>query len=105
MEACIISTAQQASPKVIHISEPVRAQVISSSALAVKNPLSASSRRTSEKYGSVESAGLPSPGRGTNGDGCWLIVLAYLVKVAVNRTKMKPNCSVRSDESDVANYV
>ena len=27
MLACIISTAQQASPKVIHISEPVRAQV------------------------------------------------------------------------------
>ena len=27
MEACIISTAQQARPKVIHISEPVRAQV------------------------------------------------------------------------------
>ena len=25
MEACIISTAQQARPKVIHISEPVRA--------------------------------------------------------------------------------
>ena len=28
MEACIISTAQQASPKVIHISEPVRAQLM-----------------------------------------------------------------------------
>ena len=27
MEACIISTAQQASPNVIHISEPVRAQL------------------------------------------------------------------------------
>jgi hypothetical protein len=28
---CIISTAQQASPKVIHMSEPVRAQVMRSS--------------------------------------------------------------------------
>jgi phosphoenolpyruvate carboxylase len=30
MDACIISTAQQARPKVIHMSEPVRAQVIRS---------------------------------------------------------------------------
>src|SRR5512145_3557585 len=43
MEACIISTAQQASPNVIHISEPVRAQLIRSSVAVTRNPLSASS--------------------------------------------------------------
>src|SRR5262245_42221829 len=42
MEACIISTAQQASPNVIHISEPVRAQLIRSSVVVTKKPLSAS---------------------------------------------------------------
>ena len=42
-QVCIISTAQQASPKVIHISEPVRAQLISSSARATRKPLSFSS--------------------------------------------------------------
>ena len=41
MDACIISTAQQASPNVIHISEPVRAQLTSASALATRKPLSA----------------------------------------------------------------
>ena len=41
MEACIISTAQQARPNVIHISEPVRAQLISASALVTRKPLSA----------------------------------------------------------------
>src|SRR5262245_44480405 len=42
MEACIISTAQQASPKVIHISEPVRAQLMRSSVVVTRKPLSAS---------------------------------------------------------------
>jgi hypothetical protein len=50
---CIISTAQQARPKVIHISDPVRAQVISSSAAATMNPLSASSAFTEPKNGSL----------------------------------------------------
>ncbi len=40
---CIISTAQQARPNVIHISEPVRAQLISSSVAVTMKPLSASS--------------------------------------------------------------
>jgi hypothetical protein len=43
MLACIISTAQQARPNVIHISEPVRAQVTNASALATRKPLSLSS--------------------------------------------------------------
>src|SRR5512138_2814772 len=42
MEACIISTAQHASPNVIHISEPVRAQLIRSSVVVTRKPLSAS---------------------------------------------------------------
>src|SRR5687767_6108962 len=42
MEACIISTAQQARPNVIHISEPVRAQLIRSSVVVTRKPLSAS---------------------------------------------------------------
>ena len=42
MENCIISTAQQARPKVIHISEPVRAQLMMSSVVVRMNPLSAS---------------------------------------------------------------
>jgi len=42
MEACIISTAQQASPKVIHIKEPVRAQLMRSSVVVTRKPLSAS---------------------------------------------------------------
>src|SRR5215475_13253366 len=42
MEACIISTAQHASPKVIHISEPVRAQLMRSSVVVTRKPLSAS---------------------------------------------------------------
>src|SRR6186713_849532 len=49
MEACIISIAQQASPKVIHMSEPVRAQLISSSAVVSKKPLSASSSENRPK--------------------------------------------------------
>ncbi len=39
MEACIISTAQQASPKVIHMSEPVRAHLTRSSKGATRKPL------------------------------------------------------------------
>src|SRR6185295_19917264 len=62
MEACIISTAQQASPNVIHISEPVRAQVIRSSAAATKKPLSESSWLTSRKNGSLAPTGLPVAG-------------------------------------------
>ena len=49
MEACIISMAQQASPKVIHISEPVRAQLIRSSAVVSRKPLSASSSENRPK--------------------------------------------------------
>merc|ERR1712127_857393 len=41
---CIISTAQQASPKVIQCNEPVLAQFMISSALVSRNPLSCSSR-------------------------------------------------------------
>ncbi len=41
MLACIISTAQQASPNVIHINDPVRAQFTSASADVTRNPLSA----------------------------------------------------------------
>src|SRR6185437_15984792 len=59
MEACIISTAQQASPKVIHISEPVRAQVIRSSTAATRKPLSASSLLTPTKKLSPAPTGLP----------------------------------------------
>jgi hypothetical protein len=41
MAVWIISTAQHARPKLMNISEPVRAQVIRSSAAAVTKPLSA----------------------------------------------------------------
>ena len=41
--------AQQARPKVIHISEPVRAQLISSSAVVTRKPLSASASENSPK--------------------------------------------------------
>src|SRR3990167_2648387 len=59
---CIISTAQQASPKVIHISEPVRAQVISSSVAVTRKPLSASSSLTMPKNASSAPTGLPVRG-------------------------------------------
>jgi len=49
IEACIISTAQQARPKVIHISEPVRAQLITSSSEVVMKPRSPSSAFTASK--------------------------------------------------------
>src|SRR5690349_8053102 len=62
MAACIISTAQQASPNVIHISEPVRAQVIRSSAAVTRKPLSASSALTPVKKESSEPTGLPVRG-------------------------------------------
>src|SRR2546422_8982735 len=54
--------AQQARPKVIHISDPVRAQVIRSSVAATKKPLSESSWLTSRKYGSLAPTGLPVEG-------------------------------------------
>src|SRR5581483_4615555 len=57
MDICIISTAQQASPNVIHISEPVRAQVMRSSAAVTRNPLSESSAFTSLKNASLFPAG------------------------------------------------
>ena len=38
MAACIISTAQQASPKLIHISDPVRAQVPVTAKVDVPKP-------------------------------------------------------------------
>src|SRR5215831_2801568 len=62
---CIISTAQQASPNVIHISEPVRAQVTRSSSAATRNPLSASSLLTPTKKLSSAPTGLPVVGSRT----------------------------------------
>src|SRR5664279_446394 len=59
---CIISTAQQASPNVIHISEPVRAQVIKSSTAVMTKPLSASSLLTPTKNSSSAPTGLPVRG-------------------------------------------
>jgi len=52
IDECIISTAQQARPNVIHISEPVRAQVIRSSVAVVMKPLSASWLETPSKKAS-----------------------------------------------------
>src|SRR5581483_1185526 len=62
MDICIISTAQQASPNVIHISEPVRAQVIRSSAAVTRNPLSESSAFMPVKKESSSPTGLPVRG-------------------------------------------
>ena len=59
MEACIISTAQQASPNVIHISEPVRAQLMRSSVVVTRKPLSASCVR---HLGEVGITGFHQPG-------------------------------------------
>src|SRR5664279_6581573 len=59
---CIISTAQQASPNVIHISEPVRAQVIRSSTAVMTKPLSASSLLTPTKNSSSAPTGMPVRG-------------------------------------------
>src|SRR3974390_1461031 len=59
---CIISTAQQASPKVIHISEPVRAQLMRLSAVVMRKPLSASSLFTPVKNCSLAPIGLPLRG-------------------------------------------
>src|SRR5450631_322428 len=59
---CIISTAQHASPNVIHISEPVRAQVIKSSTAVIMKPLSASSLFTPTKKSSSAPTGLPVRG-------------------------------------------
>src|SRR3974390_2131623 len=59
---CIISTAQQASPKVIHISEPVRAQLMRLSAVGMRKPLSASSLFTPVKNCSLAPTGLPLRG-------------------------------------------
>jgi hypothetical protein len=54
---CIISTAQQANPKVIHINEPVRDQLIRSSAVVMMKPLSESSLLTLPKNASSAPAG------------------------------------------------
>src|SRR6185312_10223201 len=62
IDICIISTAQQARPKVIHISEPVRAQVMRSSTAVTMKPLSASSLLTPRKNVSSEPTGLPVAG-------------------------------------------
>src|SRR5450755_3921780 len=59
---CIISTAQQASPKVIHISEPVRDQLIRASAVVMMKPLSESSLLTLPKNASSAPTGLPVRG-------------------------------------------
>ena len=68
MEACIISTAQQASPNVIHISEPVRAQLMRSSVVVTRKPLSASWVDTSVK---PRVAGLHEAARG-RAEPAWL---------------------------------
>ena len=62
MESCIISTAQQARPKVIHISEPVRAHWMSSSVVVTRKPLSASSSLIEPKKASSAPSGLPVAG-------------------------------------------
>ena len=60
MDTWIISTAQQARPKVIHISEPVRAQVIRSSVEVTRKPLSSSSLlHVAEELASSALTGLP----------------------------------------------
>src|SRR5215469_2044092 len=60
MLACIISTAQQASPNVIHMSEPVRAQAIRSSAAASTYPLFANSAARAPSKGSLGAFGCSS---------------------------------------------
>src|SRR5262245_2409282 len=70
MEACIISTAQQASPNVIHISEPVRAQLIRSSVVVTRKPLSASLFDTSVK---PRSPGVTKPVL-----GCAMVVTPFV---------------------------
>ena len=55
VDSCIISTAQQARPKVMGQSDPVRVQLMTLSAVVVTNP----SRRTP----SIPIPGLPSSTR------------------------------------------
>src|SRR5262252_599905 len=62
IDICIISTAQQASPNVIHMREPVRAHVIRSSAAVTRKPLSASSAFMPVKKESSAPTGLPVRG-------------------------------------------
>src|SRR4249919_4160102 len=62
MDICIISTAQHASPNVIHINDPVRAHVIRSSAAVTKKPLSESSAVTPVKNESSAPTGFPVRG-------------------------------------------
>src|SRR5208283_1969597 len=62
MADCIISTAQHARPKVIHMSEPVRAQLMRSSVAVTRKPLSASSSFIARKAGSSAPTGLPVRG-------------------------------------------
>src|SRR5262249_19307342 len=59
---CIDPPARQRSPNVIHISEPVRAQVMRSSVAVTRKPLSASSSFNPTKNGSSEPTGLPVHG-------------------------------------------
>src|SRR5262249_53738695 len=62
MDICIISTAQHASPNVIHINDPVRAHVIRSSAAVTRKPLSESSAFTPVKNESSAPTGFPVRG-------------------------------------------
>src|SRR4249919_2085777 len=62
MDICIISTAQHASPNVIHINDPVRAHVIRSSAAVTRKPLSESSAVTPVKNESSAPTGFPVRG-------------------------------------------
>jgi hypothetical protein len=58
----IISTAQQASPKVIHHRLPVRAHWNRSSVLATRNPLSLTSALTASKKAPSGSTACPPVG-------------------------------------------
>src|SRR5688572_15459137 len=79
MDNCIISTAQHARPKVIHINEPVRAQLMSSSVEVTRKPLSASSLLISPKNGSGEAFSLAPAGM-INEDELSLICIAFVVE-------------------------
>src|SRR5450755_1982919 len=76
---CIISTAQQASPKVIHISEPVRDQLIGASAVVTMKPLSESSLLTLPKNASSAPTGLPVRGSRIPFGAGATIVMASLI--------------------------
>src|SRR5262249_30416928 len=69
IDICIISMAQQASPKVIHIKEPVRAHVTRSSTEVTRKPLSESSWFSPAKNLSSPAPRLPACGSNAAADG------------------------------------